>query len=398
MKLAAGSNLVTTLSKNLTGENVPPFEVFLPDGRSHQLGRPGDPPAFQVRLRSQRAVGALVSLDEAAIGLAFIDGEIDVEGDFLTVLDLRASLSDRHPLRWLGRFARPLLTGQSKSNQRWVPTHYDHGNDFYFAFLDKRHRLYSQALYTDDKESLEQAAENKLNYIVEACQLGPGSRVLDIGGGWGSFGRFAAARGIDVTMLTISHEQFKFLTGLAEHSDLPGTLRAVYSDVFQYAPDEQYDAVTMLGVMEHIPDYPRIFAKFVEFTRPGGRVYLDFSANRSKYQVSAFTYQHLFPGNHTPVILPDLLAAMNGTDFEPIALHNDRHSYYLTLQAWAVNLQAARAEVVERHGERTFRLFQLYLWAGAHQMHRDGRLESFRTVFQRSYGSSSAGVGTYRPL
>jgi len=63
-------------------------------------------------------------------------------------------------------------------------------------------------------------------------------------------------------------------------------------------------------------------------------------------------------------------------------LHNDRHSYYLTLQAWARNLEAARGELVERYGKRVFRLFQIYLWAGA-LLHRDGGLEAYRLVFQK---------------
>jgi len=154
----------------------------------------------------------------------------------------------------------------------------------------------------------------------------------------------------------------------------------------------------LLGVMEHLPDYRRLFRKFEELLHPNGRLYMDFSANRTKFKVSTFTYRYVFPGNHTPVVLPDLLAAANKSSFEPVALHNDRHSYLLTLQSWARNLEAARSELVECFGERTFRLFQLYLWGGAHQLHRDGRMESYRVVFQRSHGLGSEGMGVYRPI
>src|SRR5262245_21867418 len=197
----AGSEVAEALTRRLAGTGVPPFELCLPDQRNVTVGQPAGPPAFRVRLRNARAVRALASLDEPTIGLAYLDGDIDIEGDFLAVLDVRASLSDRHPLDWLWRFVRPLLAGQVKSNRRWLPQHYDYGNEFYFAFLDSRHRLYSQALYLSEDETLEQAAQNKLEYIADVCRLGPGSHVLDVGGGWGSFGRFAAARGIDVTML-----------------------------------------------------------------------------------------------------------------------------------------------------------------------------------------------------
>jgi cyclopropane-fatty-acyl-phospholipid synthase len=384
------------MRRRLSGDHLPPFEVQLPDGRSVPLGRPGTP-AFRVRLRSGRGARAFASLDELAIAVAYLNEDIDVEGDFLAALDVRASLTDRHPYESLKRFVRPLLLGQVRSNKQWVPQHYDHGNDFYFAFLDRAHRLYSQALYTAEDETLEQAAENKLRYVLDVCRLGPGSRVLEVGGGWGSFGSYAAARGIDVTMLTISHEQFAYLSELGS-TDRPGRLRAVYDDIFTFAPAEQYDAIVLLGVMEHLPDYPRLFRKFEQLLRTNGRLYMDFVANRTKFEVSTFTYRHVFPGNHTPVVLPQLLSAANGTSFEPIALHNDRHSYFLTLQAWARNLEAAGPELVQRFGAATYRLFQLYLWGGAHQMHRDGTLESYRVVFQRAHGEPSATIGTYRAV
>src|SRR6185436_9619160 len=116
--------------------------------------------------------------------------------------------------------------------------------------------------------------------------------------------------------------------------------------IFAYDPGEQYDAITLLGVMEHLPDYDKLFRRFAVLLKPGGRLYMDFAANRNKFSVSSFTHRFVVEGNHTPVFLPGLLDAGNEAGFEPIALHNDRHSYYLTLQAWARNLEAARDQVV----------------------------------------------------
>jgi cyclopropane-fatty-acyl-phospholipid synthase len=235
--------------------------------------------------------------------------------------------------------------------------------------------------------------------VLDVCRLGPGSRVLEVGGGWGSFGTYAAARGIDVDMLTISHEQFAFLSDLGTQ-ERPGRLQAVYEDVFRYGAaeqDDKYDAIVLLGVMEHLPDYPRLFRTFERLLKPGGRVYMDFVANRAKFAVNTFTYLHVFPGNHTPVVIPDLLDAANRTSFEPIVLHNDRHSYFLTLQAWARRLEAAEPELVRRFTAATYRLFQLYLWGGAQQL-RQGTLESYRVVLQRAHREPSPTIGAYRPV
>lgn len=375
--------VILKLKRRLTGLPVAPFDVELPDGAVYRVG--AGAPAFGLHLRTARAARALESLDETSICEAYIGAEISFAGSFLAALDLRKIASDWHPLHSLWRFVRPLLFGAVRSDKDWVARHYDYGNDFYFAFLDRRHRLYSQALYRSDDEPLEKAAENKLEYVMRACRLAPRSRVLDVGGGWGSFAGYAAQRGVNVTALTISREQYEFLRGRK--------VDVVYESIFAYESKRTYDAIILLGVMEHLPDYKRLFARFERLLRAGGRLYMDFAANRRKFNVSSFTYRYVFPGSHTPVVMPELLAAANRTALEAIAVHNDRHSYFLTLQQWARNLEAAHDELARRYGERTYRLFQLYLWGCAHQFRRDGALESYRVVFQKAQGSPSTEIG-----
>jgi cyclopropane-fatty-acyl-phospholipid synthase len=385
-------SVVRKLRRRLADLPVSAFDLVLPNGVVHRIGGRG-PASFTLRLRTHKSLRALESLDEAAIGEAYMNGDINFEGDFLAALDLRKISSDWHPVDSLWRFLRPLLFGKVRSDKDWAAQHYDYGNDFYFAFLDKRQKLYSQALFQSDEQPLEDAAENKLNYIMRACRLSAGSYALDVGGGWGSFARHAGVRGVNVTMLTISPEQYEFLRLWSATHDLPCKLEAVYESIFAYTSARRYDGIVLLGVMEHLPDYTRLFAKFDRLLKTNGRLYMDFAANRKKFNVSSFTYRYVFPGSHTPVILPDLLAAANRTSFEPIALQNDRHSYFLTLQNWARNLEAAHDELARRYGERTYRLFQLYLWGSAHQFQRDGELESYRVVFQKSLGAPSTEIG-----
>ena len=125
---------------------------------------------------------------------------------------------------------------------------------------------------------------------------------------------------------------------------------------------------------------------------------MDFASNRTKFSVSSFTYNFVFPGNHTPVYMPGLIEAGNASGFEAVAVHNDRHSYYLTIAEWARRLEAARETVVPKFGERVFRLFQgCNLW-GCAQQFGNGRLESYRVVFQRSHARPSSEIGCYRPI
>lgn len=379
------------LRRRLSGRFLPAFDVELPDGSVHRIG--ADSPLFALRLRTPAALHAFASFDQLAIAETYIEGQLDLAGDFLAAFDLRSVMSDWHPLHSLRRHVRPILFGKLRTDKLWVQQHYDYGNDFYFAFLDRRVKLYSQALFQAEGQSLEDAAENKLEHILRACRLSAGSQVLDVGAGWGSFASHASARGVNVTMLTISREQYDFQRQLCEMHSLQGKLQAVYESVFAHTSPRQYDAIVLLGVMEHLPDYHRLFAVFERLMKPGGRLYMDFAAMRESHRVGSFSYRYVFPGSHRPVHLPGLLAAANRTRFEPIALHNDRHSYFLTLQSWARNLEAARDELIPKYGARTYRLFQLYLWGCARQFQRDGELESYRIVFQKAQGASSAEIG-----
>jgi cyclopropane-fatty-acyl-phospholipid synthase len=394
MRVSQQDRLMSVFQRHLAAKGAAEFDLTLPDGKVHAFRnnghRPEKQPAFRVHVRNRRGLRALASMDEFTIAEAYVNADIDLEGDFLEAFALRSSFSDRHPMLSLLRFVQPLMNGRNKTDKKSIHAHYDLGNEFYWEFLDRRHRLYSQALYLRDDETLEEAAENKLRYICEVCRLGPGSKVLDLGAGWGSFSRFAASRGIDVTMLTLSHEQFAHLSRLAADPAYEGRLSPHLQSIFEFDRGRGFDAIVVLGVMEHLPDYPRLLRRFDKLLAPGGYAYMDFVATRQKYSISTFTHQHVFQGDHTPVFMPGLIAASNALPFEIIAIHNDRHSYFLTAKAWAERLEASRPKLVAQFGEKPFRSFQLYLWAVANCLYRDADLESYRVVLKKSMGMRSS--------
>jgi len=393
--------LVSTFRRHSAAEGAVAFDLTLPGGEIHKFRNDKNQagsetlPVFKVHVRNQRGSRALESLDEYAIADAYVNSDIDVEGDFLQAFALRKLFSDDHPILSWWRFLQPLLAGRNKTDKKAIATHYDLGSEFYWAFLDKRHRLYSQALYRTGNESLEEAAENKLNYVCDVCRLGPGSRVLDLGAGWGSFSKFAAGRGNDVTMLTLSKEQFAYLSRLSAEAPSAGRLIPRLESIFEHQSPQRFDAIVALGVMEHLPEYQRLMRHFDMLLKPGGYVYMDFVAARKKYAISTFTHRHVFQGDHSPVVMHELIAATNQVPFEIIAIHNDRHSYFLTAKAWAERLDTARAELARKFDEKVVRSFQLYLWAVANCLYRDADLESYRVVLKKSIGLPSPGTVPY---
>lgn len=235
-------------------------------------------------------------------------------------------------------------------------------------------------MFEDDEEPLETAQRRKLDFAIDACRLQPGDRVLDVGGGWGSFMEHAGQRGIQVTSLTISRQSEAFLTDLIERRQLP--CQVVNQDFLAYTSPDPYDALVILGVMEHLPDYPAVLRQFLRLLKPGGRVYLDASAHRDKYSKPTFIARYIFPADHSFLCLHDFLAAVAKGGMDVLAVHNDRHSYFLTCKAWAENLDAARDEIIRRWGEALYRRFRLYLWGSAYAF-LSHHADAFRVVLER---------------
>src|SRR6185312_4041904 len=128
--------------------------------------------------------------------------------------------------------------------------------------------------------------------------------------------------------------------------------------------------------------YERVLKKFYRLLKPGGRVFLDGSAWKKKYELSTFMVRHIYPGNHSFLVLDDFLNKMFKTDFEVDVIHNDRWSYYLTFKQWAMNLDAHKEYIQRTFGDFEFRKFRLYLWGATYEfLHRN--LDCYRLILSK---------------
>ena len=374
--------VIRVLRRELTGH--PPLRWTLgirgPDGRLETLG--DGPVEATLIVRDRAGAEALRSMDSLAAGEAYLAGSLDVEGDFARILSLRGIVfRNRHPLLSLMRFVRPWVLGQVASDRAAIAEHYNEDPAFFTLFLDGRHRAYSQGVYVRDDEPLEDAITRKLEYAIEAAGIQPGDRVLDIGAGWGAFTEFAGRRGIRVTSLTISDPSRAYVQALIDREQLPCEVRMEH--LLEHRPAEPYDAIVNLGVTEHLPDYAATIHRYQELLRPGGRVYLDASATRHKFRVSAFFERHIFRGNGTPLCLHDYLAAVAGSRMEVETVLNDRHNYMLTARAWAENLDRHREEIEARWSPGQYRRFRVYLWGCVDGFRRD-IIQAYRWVLRKN--------------
>ena len=168
----------------------------------------------------------------------------------------------------------------SKSN---ISRHYDLSNELFALFLD-RTMTYSSAIWEDasagatdsqrDGDALAAAQIRKIDRLLDLAAVKAGTRLLEIGTGWGELAVRAASRGAKVTTLTLSREQQAWAI---ERAELAGVGDLVDVQLRDYREvSGTYDAVVSVEMIEAVgleywPDY---FATIDRVLAPGGRVAL----------------------------------------------------------------------------------------------------------------------------
>lgn len=354
-----------------------PFEVILPDGSVQPFGQGA--PTFRITLKNSRALRAIASLDEGRFGDAYLAGDIDLDGDMLRPFELRKSMKDFHLLTTAWRFVQPLLFGQAHTNQQAITAHYDIDAEFFLSFLDPKTPCYTQGVYESPDETLDVATLRKFDYCYERCKLKPGDHILEIGPGWGAWFEYASRRGVKCTGITISQVSIDYLNRRARELGFDWEL--IYADLLQFQSERKYDAIVIMGVIEHLPKYKAVLDKFASLLKPGGYIFLDGSACTKKYELSSFMVKYIYGGNHSFLVLHDFLTALARTPLEVLELQNDRTSYFLTFQQWARNFDRNRRFVTERFGEFNYRRFRLYLWGAAYEF-QSRSLDCYRMIIR----------------
>ena len=99
-----------------------------------------------------------------------------------------------------------------------------------------------------------------------------GKKVLDVGCGGGILSESMARRGADVTGIDLGTENLKAATLHAAQSNLDKTLRYQHIPVEQLAVTHagQFDVVTCMEMLEHVPDPAAIVDACFKLLAPGG--------------------------------------------------------------------------------------------------------------------------------
>ena len=183
--------------------------------------------------------------------------------------------------------------------------------DAHYTLIDKVFRLslgekcsYSCARFDGDfSRTLEEAQRAKHQFVVEACNIGRGTRVLDMGCGWGAFIDYADKLGAKTRGVALAKGQTDacIRNGLnVTHMDF----RDITADTFG-----PFDAVVAMGSTEHLCSveqyragerdtiYSTYFAQVASLLPIGGRFYCQtmvFGPNMVRFEDIRFNQTDLW--------------------------------------------------------------------------------------------------------
>ena len=377
--------------------------VRLWDGETLRFGEP--PPACTLVFRQPRTFRDLVLFrDPLRLAEDYFRGRVDVEGDLYAALELqdylpslRFSFADRvgllvaalllrgdaggvesgTPARHQGPW-RCLLGRHGKAaNRAAIAFHYDVSDDFYRLWLDEQ-MVYSCAYFEEAGESIDQAQENKLDYICRKLRLQPGERLLDIGCGWGALIRWAAEHhGVLAQGVTLSRNQYEHCRRQIAERGLAGGVSVELRNYRDLAGEGVFDKIASVGMFEHVglKNLPRYFGLVRRLLKPDG-LFLNHGITHDqegwrRTPGTQFINRCVFPDGELDTV-GNVQRALERPGFEILDVESLRPHYALTLRHWVRRLEANREAALRLVPEPTYRVWRLYMAACALQFEAGG--------------------------
>lgn len=341
------------------------LSVRLPDGREITAGDGSGRPV-RVRITSPAWLARLAARPGLALGEAYMEGGIEVEGPVHDLLDLLGRNGRLRARARPGALRRWWLDWRLQANareaaRRNVAHHYDLSAEFYRLFLDADMQ-YSCAYFPGPDAGLEEAQTAKKRHVAAKLLIRPDDRVLDIGCGWGGLAlSLAAETGARVDGVTLSAEQLATARRRAAAAGLDGRVRFSLTDYRDV--EGPYDRIVSVGMFEHVgrPNYQAYFDQVARLLKDDG-VAVIHSIGRSEgpNTTQPWIQKYIFPGGYIPAlseVLPAVeRAGLIVADVEILRLH-----YAETLRHWRDRFAARRSEAAAMYDERFCRMWEFYL-------------------------------------
>ncbi|MBN2894284.1 MAG: class I SAM-dependent methyltransferase [Campylobacterales bacterium] len=355
------------------------LHVRYKDGTSQHYGDPEAQP-IDLRIHHNRFFTRIMLYGDIGFAESYMDGDFDaddLEGLIRLAIEnskvLGALSGDEKRFRLsnllpLSNRIHHLMRRNSRTRARKnIAQHYDLSNDFFALMLDHT-MMYSGAVFAHAHEPLHVAQERKIRLMADRLRLRPGSRVLEIGSGWGAMAlHLAKERGVEVVSLTLSKEQKALCEARFRAHDVAGAAEVLLCDYRDM--QGSFDAIIAVEMFEAVGQeyFAAFFTKCEALLKPHGVMAMQvITMPDHRYERYAkgvdFIQKYIFPGGHLPSLARILHTTQRHTRLELLEMQEFTEDYALTLRLWRENFEAKIDKVKTLGFDETFiRMWRLYL-------------------------------------
>lgn len=288
--------------------------------------------------------------------------------------------------RWVDARRPDTERGTAAGARRNIQHHYDLSNDVFATFLDET-MTYSAGWFAPGSSDLAAAQRRKIDRVLDLAGVGAGTRLLEVGTGWGSLAIRAAERGARVTTLTLSEQQQRLAHDCITRAGLSGQAEVLLGDYREVTG--RYDAVVSVEMVEAVgcEFWPTYFATLDRLLAPGGRIGLQAITMPHDRMVAThrshtWIHKYIFPGGLLPSVEAIDRAVGDHTCLRSTERHSFGSSYAETLRQWRGRFQHHRDEVAalgfSEHFRRMWEFYLAYSEAGFRSGYLDVRQLGFR--------------------
>ena len=205
--------IVFSLLKNIKHGHL---EVIKMNGEVLKFGDPNEILKVSLEIKDESFIYNLIKSGSVGLGESYMKGFFTTN-NLSNLIELTArnigiiyKFSGILDLTIINYIKRKFVKNTKTRSKENIARHYDLGNDFFSLWLDKS-LTYSSAIFKEPDQDLFEAQKNKYQKLIDLLQPSSGSRVLEIGCGWGGFAEYLGTNyDVKLDCITISQRQFEF--------------------------------------------------------------------------------------------------------------------------------------------------------------------------------------------
>ena len=318
------------------------------DGKVFHFGDLESKLSADIKVNNPRFYLNVVLGGSSALGEAYIKSDFYTK-NLTNLIELAArniniiySFSGSLKLQKIKNILKKIFASNTKSkSKKYISKHYDLGNEFFSLWLDET-LTYSSAVFKNEKDNLETAQRNKFQELVNLLNIKDGSKVLEIGCGWGGFAEFVAKKyNVSIDCITISKNQYEYTKKKIFQSGLNNKVNVKFLDYRDLT--NKYDHVASIEMIEAVGEkyMNTYFGTIKKVLKNNGTAAIQGIVIKDnlfdRYRANEdFIQKYIFPGGFLPSLeFMKNLIQQNNLQFENINTYSN--DYARTLATWRKN-------------------------------------------------------------